>query len=249
MRFRPGLSGARTRACSVHTRVNAFPPLFMCAGPKIILGSDNDVRLNGVVLDVGSNSRPLPIVTYDMVVRFAQPELLTRTPEQPVSLVRGVPLQRFQQFIGGGQWLQQHVHVVAHHNKCSELVMAEFNAFEQRFDDECGDGVLAEEHRAGNCSIQIAVHPYKSFSCGKLFRRGVLSLGQTSVQVPGYEEPSVIRIDVRESAALDHCLGSANWGREISRSHECERCTHECVRHGHTGRQAGRQTGRTGGFR
>ena len=187
----------------------------------------------------------IPRITCPIVVRFALPELLTRTPKQPVSLVRGVTLQRFQQFTRRCQWPQQYVHMVGHHNKCPEPVMAEFNAFEQRFDNECGDGFLPEEHRAGNCSIQIEVHPHKGFARGKLSWRRVLSVGQTAMQVPGYEEPSVFRIDVRESTALVHCLGSANLGREISRSHECERCTHECVRHGSTGRRVGG----TGGYR
>ena len=235
-----GAGGARTHACSVHTHVNAFPPLFVCAVPKVVLPSDNDARLHRVVFDVGSNSRPFPIIAYPSIVRFPLPELLTRTPQQPVSLVRGIPLQRFQQFTRRRQWQQQHVDMVGHHNKRSETVMAEFNTFEQRFDNERGDGILPEKHRAGNRSIQAAVHPDKRFSGRKLFRRRVLSVGQTAMQVPGYEKPSVFRIDVRESALI-HCLGSASRRRKISRSHECERCTHECVRH--------RQTGRQGGYR
>jgi hypothetical protein len=51
------------------------------------------------------------------------------------------------------------------------------------------------------------------------------------MQVPGHEEPAVFRIDVREPALRGHWLDSGIWVTKISRSHECERGTHECVRY------------------
>jgi hypothetical protein len=38
---------------------------------------------------------------------------------------------------------------------------------------------------------------------------------------------------VRRRPGWDHCcsINAAGLGSSLSRSHECERCTHECVRH------------------
>jgi hypothetical protein len=57
------------------------------------------------------------------------------------------------------------------------------------------------------------------------------------VQMPGQKEPAIIGINVGKAALGRHPLSSGSIGPKISRSHEwrsheCERCTHECVRHG-----------------
>jgi hypothetical protein len=54
------------------------------------------------------------------------------------------------------------------------------------------------------------------------------------VQMPGKEQPTVIGIDVGKAALGWHELISGANGYKISRSHECERGTHECVRHSYS---------------
>jgi hypothetical protein len=51
------------------------------------------------------------------------------------------------------------------------------------------------------------------------------------MQMPGEEQPTVGGIQVGEAALGAHVRSSASLRKKISRSHECERGTHECVRH------------------
>jgi hypothetical protein len=91
--------------------------------------------------------------------------------------------------------------------------------------------LLSQVHGAGTGSVQIAIHPNESFPRRGFAGRCELTAGQTAMQMPRHEEPSVFRIEMRKPAVRGHWLDSAISSTKISRSHECERGTQECVRH------------------
>jgi hypothetical protein len=278
--------GARTRACSVHTRVNASSPLIVRTRPGIILSLANQSSLHRVILYVSENPFPLPIVPHPMVVRFPLPERLARSAEYKVRPSGRNAFERLQQHAWRDHRQQQNVHMVCHDGKCSEIELAQFNAFEQRGNYQFRNSILSQEHRTGSSAIHIAVHPNKCLAGGELMRRRIPPVGKAPVEMPSNEEPLTFGIDVGQPAGGMHCSDSATYAlkislnrnrgaricgartpacsvhtrvnasspvaalqsspqgkcaptafiranqpADISRSHECERCTQECVRH------------------
>jgi len=288
--------GARTRACSVHTRVNAFSPLFMRTGPSIFLSAADQPSLHRIFLDVSQNPFPLPIIAHPMAVRFPLPELLAGPAKYYVRPSGSNALNRFQQQARSHYGQEQQVHMIRHDGKCPKMVLAQFDAFEQRSDQQVRDSFPLQERRTRSRTIQISIPPDKCLPARELMRRRISPMGKASVQIPGNEEPLVFRTHVGQPAGRLHCSDSAaypikispnpvrwpstsfgastssagirgarthacsvhtrvnasppfshtrpsiserkcapahNRSASFSRSHECERCTHECVRHKH----------------
>jgi hypothetical protein len=208
--------GARTHACSVHTRVNASSPPLMRTGPNIFLSLANHPSLHRVILYIRQNPLPLPIVSNPMVVRFPLPERLTRSPKYKVRPSGGNAFERLQQQARSHHRQQQHMHMVRHDGKCPEMVLAQFNPFEQRSNHQLGDSVLSQEYRTGSRAIHISVHPNKCLPARELIGRRISPMGKAPVQIPSKEEPLVFRIDVGQPAGRLHYSGSASYPIKIS---------------------------------
>ena len=218
---------ARTPACRVHTRVNAR----VGRGPLVIFDVLNQAGSNRIPLDVPGNSIPFVLISHPMIVGFALPELLAGAIEQSIGFARGSSFQRFEQLARRYRRTQEHVDMVRHNYERSELIMAEIGAFQKGVNDNLRNVFLPQEQRPRSCFIQVAIHPGECFTRGRLRRRREFSRRECAVQCPGYEQPGV-GIDVGEAATGVHPLSSAMTQPKISRSHECERGTQECVRHG-----------------
>jgi hypothetical protein len=154
--------------------------------------------------------------------------------KQPVGLACSNALQRFQQDAGRNRRQQKHVDMIRHHHEGSEMVLAQALTSKQRFDDQCGDRFAPQMHGTRVRSIQIAVHSREGFAIGDFTGWRKMGAGQAAVQMPGEEKPAVIGIDVGKAALGRHAQVSGVQTAKLSRSHECERCTHECVRHSHS---------------
>jgi hypothetical protein len=112
--------GARTRACRVHTRVNAFAPSRVCTRPRIVFDSRNQSSLHRIPLNVSGDLAPLGFISNPMVVRLALPKLLTRAMKQPISLPSRDALERFQQHAGRNRRQQRQVDVIGHDDERPE---------------------------------------------------------------------------------------------------------------------------------
>ncbi len=224
-----GAGGARTHACRVHTHVNAKPGVR--TRPQIFLDRRDHPRPDGVPLDIPRNAIPLVLVSDPMIVRFPLPKGFARPTESFVRLPCGASLKRLQKQSRGNHRQEKHVDVIGHDDERADLVVPQFRAAEQRIHDDLRDGVLPQERGAGPGLVQIPVDPAERFSrC--CFRRGLeFSNRQTAEKRPGYEQPAAFRIAVGQAAAGVHKSTSALPSLKISRSHECERGTQECVRH------------------
>jgi hypothetical protein len=221
--------GARTHACRVHTRVNA--KVGVSAGPRVIIDGRNDASSNRVPLNVSSNPIPFSLISYPMIVRFPLPEWLASPVEKPICFAHGSSLQRLEQLRWRCQRQQEYMNVVRHDDEWPKLVLTEFNAPEQRIYDELRDTLLSQERRPRAGRVKVSVNPSERFTRRKLRRRREFSGGQRSVQSPGHEQPTSVGINMWEAALGGHLLTSAARAQKISRSHECERGTQECVRH------------------
>jgi len=236
--------GARTRACRVHTRVNALTPFRMSTRPRIILRPSNQLGLHRIPLDVGGNPVPLQIIPNPMIVGFSLPKLLTRAVQQPVGFPRRDALQSLEQQARRDPRQQEHVDVIRHDDKRSKPILAHSITAKQRFDYQRGDCLVLQVQGARVSPIEKSIHPCKSFAPGNLARRRKVGSRQTSIQVPGEEQPRIVGIDVRKAALGRHALNSGTSGYKISRSHECERGTQECVRH-NLGQNLGHKLGQS----
>ena len=221
--------GARTLACRVHTRVNAWSPSRICARPRVIFRLSNQARLHRIPLDVVGDPAPLDIISDPMIVGFPLPELPSCRTQQPVSFPRRDAFQRFQQQAGRNRGKQEQVDVIRHDDERPEKILAQVLTTKQRLDYEHGYRFLPQENGAGVGSIQVAIDPRESFAVGNLAGRSKRRAGQAAMQMPGKEQPAVVRIDMGKPT---HSLNSGVMGLKFSRSHECERGTQECVCHG-----------------
>ncbi len=221
--------GARTLACRVHTRVNAKPRVG--TRPQIVLNVGNQPSPNRIFPDVSRNPIPLALIANPVIVGLALPEGFAGAIHQSVSFPRGRSLERFQQASRRDQRQQRHMDMVCHGHKRPELVVSQSYASQERIDDNLRDRSLAQEHRAGARRIQIAIDPGEGFA-GRGFRgRRKFTSGQAAVQRPCYGQPTVFGIAVGQAASGVHGKTSVFSFQKVSRSHECERGTHECVRH------------------
>jgi hypothetical protein len=228
------LRGARTHACSVHTRVNASSPPIIRTGPCIFFSAADQPSLNRVSFDVSQNPLPLPIVAHPMVVRFPLPELLPRSPKYKVRPSGSNALDRLQQQARRRRRQQQHVHMIRHDGKCSEIVLAQFDALEQRGDHQLRDSFPSQERGAGSRTIQVLIPPDKCLPARELMRWRIPGVGKTPMEIPGNEEPLFFRIDVRQPAGRLHCSDSAAYPIKISpnpvRWPSTSLCQHQLVR-------------------
>ena len=233
--------GARTRACRVHTRVNALTPPRIRTRPWIILHPLRQPSLHRIPLNVSGDLAPLLSVSHPMIIGLPLPKLLARAMQQPVSFPRCGALQRFQQKAGSNRGQYQQMDMVRHDHPRSQLVVSKAFATEQRFDHKSGNCLVPQVNGTGTCKVEVAIHPRESFAVGNFARRRKVRTRQTTVQVPREEQPAVVWIEMGKAALRSHALISGAIGYKISRSHECERGTQECVRHQH--RQSTRQSG------
>jgi hypothetical protein len=166
-----------------------------------------------------------------MVIGLPLPELLASAMKQPVGLTRGSSLERFQQQARRNRRQQKQVDVIRHDYKRSEAIVSQVLAVEERFDYKRGDGFAPQINGTRVRSVEAAIHPRKSRAIGSFASGWEVRTRQTAMQVPGEEQPAIVRVDMREAALGWHAPNSAVIELKISRSHECERGTHECVRH------------------
>ena len=251
-----GYCGARTRACRVHTCVNAkqvhpIAPLRVSARPSIILNLRNQPGLDWIVFNVPSNPLPLTFIPHPVIIRLPSPKLLTSSSQQLICLPRRNAFEGLKQFTRRNPRKQKHVDMVGHNGKRSELVMTEFRTFEERIGHKLRDRVLLEKRWPGASSIQVPIHPDERFTRSALRGRRESRAWQTPVQVPGNEQPTILRINMRQPPLRVHTTVSVISPGKLSvahalvravfallrtqssrRSHECERGTQECVRHG-----------------
>jgi hypothetical protein len=214
--FATSVCGARTHACSVHTRVNAFSPSPISARPGIFLSRPNQPGLHRIFLKISRNPLPLPIVPHAMVVRFPLPERLSRSPKYPVRLSRRDALKRLQQQARRYQGPQQHMHMVRHNHKRANIILPQFGALENGSDHEFRNAALPQEHGTGSRMVEIPVHPDKCLPARELGRGRIPGMGKTAMQVPTDKEPVVGRVDVRQPSSRIHYLGSAKPSARIS---------------------------------
>ena len=198
--------GARTLACRVHTRVNAFAPSGVCTRPKVVLSSRNQTSLYRIPFNIASDFAPLPVISNPVIIRLPLPKLPASAVEQPVSFTRRGALQRFQQHAGRNRRQQKHVDMIGHDYKRPEMVLAQVLTAKQRLDYQCGDRFAPQIQRTSVGSVQVAIHPGKSFAIGELAGWRKMGARQAAVQVPCYEEPVIIRIDVGKAALGRHAL-------------------------------------------
>jgi hypothetical protein len=87
--------------------------------------------------------------------------------------------------------------MIGHDHEWTESVMAKLDAALYGIADGLGDFILAQKLRPTPSRVQLPVEPHKCLARGGLLRRRVATAGQTTMQMPGQEEPAVIGIHVR----------------------------------------------------
>ena len=220
-----GSRSARTRACRVHTHVNAklvsskpvfagvralplcseaVTPTFVRTRPRVIFNARNQSRLYRILLNVLGDPVPFVFISHPMIEGFAPPKLIAGASEQLVRLPRCKSFERFEQLARRYQRQQKGVDVISHDRKRTKLVVAEVRAPEQRIDHHLGDFILREEYRTIASFIQVAVHPGERFAWSALAGWSELTAWQAAVEMPGDEEPTVVGIDARKPAAGVH---------------------------------------------
>jgi hypothetical protein len=122
--------------------------------------------------------------------------------------------------------------MIRHNDERSKAIMAQFLAAKQRLDHQRCNVFSLEMQWTGMCSVEKTIDARKSLAIGDLAGGRKMGTGQAAMQVPGQEQPAVIRIDVGQAALGRHWLSSGLVKVKLWRSHECERGTQECVRHG-----------------
>ena len=228
---RSGARGARTRACRVHTRVNAWRKFRVGTRPPIVLDALNQTCLQWIPLDVLYNSPILCFISHPVIIRLALPELLPSSAEEAVRRASSRSFQSLHQFVRGDQRLQKNGNVICQQNERAQLIMAQLHATEQRSSHDFGHIVASQIHRTRSRGIQIAIDPDEHLAASGFSGRRKRTGGDASVQVPGEEEPAILRVRVGEAAVGGHRNTSTPVKEKFSRSHECERGTQECVRH------------------
>jgi hypothetical protein len=208
--------GARTHACSVHTRVNAFSPPPISTRPGIFLGSANQPGLHRIFLNISRNPLPLPIVAHATVVGFPLPERFARPPQDSVRLSRRHALKRLQQQARRRQRPQQDVHMVCHNHKRAKIVLSQVGSFESGSNHQFRNAFLPQEHRADSRMIEISIHPNKRLSAIELSRRRISGVGKTPMQIPTNKEPAVGSVDMRQPSSRIHYLDRVNPFQRIS---------------------------------
>ena len=248
---RRNFSGARTRACRVHTLVNASKlsgPCRMSARPGIFFRFSHQPSLNRIPLNVPCNPIPFLFIPHPVIVRLSPPKRLASPSQDCVRASRSGPLQSFKQVAGGNLRKQKHVDMVRHNREWSKLIVTDRGSFEKRIDHDLCNILTLEKRRPATRFIQVAVHPNESFTSRALRGGCEPRAWQASVQVPRHEQPAAVRINVRKPSLHHHSyMGGispekfsvgrsartracrvrtpANTFKNSRRSQECERCT------------------------
>jgi hypothetical protein len=236
--------GARTRACRVHTHVNARraltnlqalqvqppTPLRMSARPLIVFNPLNQACRNRIPLNIPRDPAPLTFVPHPMIVRFAPPELLPSAPEQLVRFSSRKPLERLKQFARRYQRKQQHVNMVSHNRKRPKPVMAQLRTFEERINHPLRDDVQHEESRPGASRVKETVHPNEGLTSGTLSGRREPRARQATVQVPSNKKPAPLRINMGKPTLSVHATIGAIPPEEFSVAHALVRAVFALLR-------------------
>ena len=221
--------GARTHACRVHTRVNAEARV--STTPGVVFNDPDQIRLDGIPLDVPRNPAPFLLTSHPVIVRLALPKRLAGAIQRSVGIPCGRPLQRFQELSRTDDRQEQRVDVVRHDRERAELVMTQLDASVKRIDHDFSDRILRQKHWPAAPGIEISINPSEGFARRGFDGRWESPCRYAAVQRPSHKKPAAFRIAVRQSSAGIHRPVSADYASKFSRSHECERGTHECVRH------------------
>jgi hypothetical protein len=242
---------ARTRACRVHTRVNArrvfakvrtrhasvralrlqpLTPFWVRARPGIVLHLGHQSRLDRIRFNVPGDPVPFTLVAHPMIVRFAPPELLSSASQQFVCFPRRKSFERLQQFARGYQGEQQYVDVIRHDGKRSELVVPEIRSLKERVNHTFRDGFLLEERWPGASFVQVPIHPNEGFAGSDLVRRREPRTWQAAVQMPGDKKPATLRVAVGKPALRVHATTSAISLENISVAHALVRAVFALMR-------------------
>ena len=200
--------GARTRACRVHTRVNACRPLRIRTRPFILLDPCNQSGLNGVVLNIPGNPIPFAFISDVVIVGFPLPKLLSRPRKDTVGFSCRYAFQRLQQQTWIDQRPQQHVNVIRHNHPRAELIIPQRLAAKQGIDDEPSNQFLSQVNGSIGCRVQVTIDPNECLASRNFTRRRVPGLRKAAMQMPSNEQPAIPRVNVRK-APLMHLPDSA----------------------------------------
>lgn len=118
--------------------------------------------------------------------------------------------------------------VVRHNYPWPELIVSQGLAAEQRFGHGQGYSLAAQP---GTGAVNVAIDPREFSAARYLVSGSEVALREAAVQMPSEKQPGVFGVNVRKTALALHASNSGPIAVEISRSHERERGTHECVRH------------------
>jgi hypothetical protein len=241
-------SSARTHACRVHTRVNAwifarvrtrharvralqaFTPFRVSAGPRVVFHACYQTSFHWVHFDVSRYLVPFVLISSPVVVGFSPPERLAGSAEQFVRLPGGRSLQRLEQVARRDLRKQKHVDMVGHNRERSQFVVLEPSPLEQGVDYYLGDRILLQKRGPGASFVEITIHPDESLSrSGFLWRRKSRSR-KASMQVPRHEQPAIRRVNVRKPALRRHHRMSAFPPRIFSVAHALMRAVFALMR-------------------
>jgi hypothetical protein len=84
--------------------------------------------------------------------------------------------------------------MIGHDHEWTELVMPKLDA---ALHGIVGDFILAQKLRPTSSRVQLSGEPHKRLARGGLVWRWVPAAGQTTMQMPGQEEPAVVGIHTR----------------------------------------------------
>ena len=96
--------------------------------------------------------------------------------------------------------------MIRHHYRRTELVMAQFDSFVDRGDNNFRELRLLKIHRASRWIVHVTVEPNESFTgCERSWR--VQIVGHATMQVPSDEQWNAFGINVGQAAS--------GWGHSL----------------------------------
>jgi hypothetical protein len=87
--------------------------------------------------------------------------------------------------------------VIGHDDKWTEAIVAKLDTAMNGIANELGERRLAQEQRTPACRVELAVDPDEGPSRGCAAEWRVMRPGQTAVEVPRDQQPTVLAIHVR----------------------------------------------------
>ena len=165
--------GARTRACRVHTRVNAFGSISDLHSTTDNPHPRNQSSLHRIPLNIASDPVPFLLISHPMIVGLALPKLLARATQQPVASRAVTPFSDFSNRLGEIRGQQKQVDMIRHDHERSEMILAQFLTAQQRFDNERCDRFSSQIARD-----RCALHPDNDPPTRKLRHRRLCGLAE-----------------------------------------------------------------------